>query len=66
MWRIKLKLLTTEKQEDLRNFLESVDQHGIVPVTLKSELAYWLLELKPKRVRRNKIDKSNQQGIVNG
>ena len=60
-----MKLLDTEKQQELLEFLNDIAD---VPMTSfqKNTLAFWLIELKPKRVRRNKIDKSNQQGVMNG
>lgn len=54
-----MKTLKTEQQIDLLQLLNDIAE---VPMSAlqKNELAYWLLELKPKRVRRNLIDKSNQ------
>lgn len=53
-----MKTLNTEQQAELQEliaFLESAN----LPVSLevKANLAFWRGELKPKRVRRNLVDK---------
>lgn len=46
-----MKLLTTEQQNALREFIVEMDKN-IADLVLKRQAAYWGIELKPKRVRR--------------
>lgn len=49
-----MKVLTTEQQTDLRNLLGELAEHQ-VPIGLANTLNYWIIELKPKRIRKPKL-----------
>jgi len=60
-----MKTLSTEQQNDLRSLLEDInaalgtDLSGLPPVGLNAGIKYWIMELKPKRVRKKATDESN-------
>jgi hypothetical protein len=63
-----MKALSTEKQEELLELVLQLVEYGstpgqLLPSNYLHDLQYWAIELKPKRVRRNKIDKSNQKVV---
>lgn len=47
-----MKLLNNEQQEDLRNLLDSLNSSDL---ELQSQIQFWRIELKPKRIRRVKV-----------
>jgi hypothetical protein len=54
-----MRLLKTEDQQDLQNLLQGIkDDPGVtnLELGLKNDLDFWLLELKPKRVRKKVLD----------
>lgn len=49
-----MKTLSTEQQVELQELIQSMHDHfpDAYPSIVKADLAYWAIELKPKRVRR--------------
>lgn len=47
-----MKLLTSEQQEDLQKLFVEIEKELDSNPGLQSSINYWLIELKPKRVRR--------------
>ena len=62
-----MKLLSSEQQEELLEVLNKLKKE-INPTILGSELlaqlSYWVIELKPKRVRRKKDVDKPQETVV--
>lgn len=52
-----MKLLNDEQQTELQDLLEKLAEHQI-PIGLSNQLNFWRLELKPKRKKRVKTEKS--------
>lgn len=62
-----MKVLTTEAQQDLQELLDALATAENLGTSIEqhANLAYWAIELKPKRVRRkSEIALSSEAQIV--
>jgi hypothetical protein len=50
-----VKVLSTEQQGDLQQLIEQISNFDGLDHSIKAELVYWSIELKPKRVKKVKL-----------
>lgn len=53
-----MRLLSTEHQNDLINFMENLSNVDNLPGNFKDVADWWASELKPKRVRRKAVEEN--------
>ena len=51
-----MKLLDTQQQTELRELLEKILDHNSLDLETFNQTNYWVLELKPKRVRKKTLE----------
>jgi hypothetical protein len=51
-----VKLLDTQQQTELRELLEKILDHNSLDLETFNQTNYWVLELKPKRVRKKTLE----------